>query len=244
MEEMEGGYQMLMSKLIIVFVLNLFMLLGCQSNKKQPIDVLEKEIVLPVLQASNPNTKSVPTQEKDDGFIHAKKVLSVVPDTTINNKLFLENYKSLSNFYLSDKSLSLVERLRESPVVIFGNKSKKEYLLAYQYEGNMENAYSCFEIGYFENDKNIIIAKYNQTDETNFETESGLRLGLSLEDVIHIKGREYEQLKSDDYTELNYNIKNYESSIFLKKYNMPGYFIKIKLKSNRVTNIIIGFDYP
>ena len=188
------------------------------------------------------DTASILKQVKN--IIPEKKAINIVPDTTINKKLFLENYKSLSNFYSNENPLELVERLRESPVIIFGNESNKEYLLAYQYGGNMENAFSCFEIGYFEDDKNVSLETFNQTRENNFQTESGLHLGLSLDDVIRIKGQEYEQQKSGDYIVLNYKIEDYENSLFLKEYNMPGYFIEIRLKDNIVRKITFGFDYP
>jgi len=240
MEEAEGGYQMLMSKIMFTLILSVS-LLGCQSNNEKT-DVVGETTELVVAEPLKTDTASILKQVKN--IIPEKKAINIVPDTTINKRLFLENYKSLSNFYSSEKPLVLVERLRESPVIIFGNKSNKEYLLAYQYEGNTENAYSCFEIGYFEEDKNVSLEKFNQTDETNFQTESGLRLGLSLEEVIRIKGQEYEQQKSGDYIVLNYKIEDYENSLFLKEYNMPGYFIEIRLKDNIVRKITFGFDYP
>lgn len=240
MEEVEGGYQMLMSKIMFTLILSVW-LLGCQSNNEKT-DVVGKTTELVATEPLKVDTASILKQEKN--IIPEKKAINIVPDTTINKKLFLENYKSLSDFYSNKNSLVLVERLRESPVIIFGNKSNKEYLLAYQYEGNTENAFSCFEIGYFEDDKNVSLETFNQTGENSFQTESGLRLGLSLNDVIRIKGQEYEQQKSGDYIVLNYKIEDYENSLFLKEYNMPGYFIEIRLKDNIVRKITFGFDYP
>lgn len=240
MEEVEGKYQMLMNKIMFTSIL-FALLLGCQSSNEKT-NVTENTTELVVTEPLRIDTPSILNQEKN--IIPEKRVVNIVPDTTINKKLFLENYKSLSNFYSSEKPLVLVERLRESPVIIFGNKSNKEYLLAYQYEGNTENAYSCFEMGYFEDDKNISLRKSNKTDETSFQTESGLCLGLSLEEVIRIKGQEYEQQKSGDYIVLNYRIEDYENSPFLREYNMPSYFIEIKLENNIVKKIIFGFDYP
>lgn len=231
---------MLMSKIIFTLILSVW-LFGCQSNNRKT-DVIGGTTELNVAEPLKTDTASILRQEIHS--IREKTAINIVPDTTINKKLFLENYKSLSNFYSNENPLKLVERMRQSPVFIFGNESNKEYLLAFQYEGNTENAFSCFEIGYFEDDKSISLEAFYQTKENNFQTESGLRLGLSLADVIRIKGQEYEQQKSEDYTVLSYKIEDYKNSLFLKEYNMPSYFIDIRLKDNIVRKITFGFDYP
>lgn len=240
MEEAEGGYQMLMSK--IIFTPFLFvLLLGCQSNNEKT-DVVRDKTELVVAEPLKTDTALILKQEKN--ITTEKRVINIVPDKTINKKLFLENYQSLSNFYSNENPLELVEMLRESPIIIFGNKSNTGYLLAYHYEGNTENAFSCFEIGFFEDDKNVSLQTLYQTRENNFKTESGLRLGLSLADVIRIKGKEYEQQKSGDYMVLSYKIEDFENSLFLKEYNMSGYFIEIMLKDDIVRKITFGFFYP
>lgn len=230
---------MSMNKITDAFIL--FLLLGSLSDNKK-MNIVEEKRELPVAEFLKADT--VPVHQQENRFVPEKKAVTVIPDTTINNKLFLENYKSLSNFYSDEKPLILVEGLRENPVIIFASKSLKEYLLAYRYEGNIENAYSCFEIGYFEEDRKVKLEKAIRVKESKFQTESGLCLGLSLKDVIRIKGEGYEQQKSGDYIVLNYKVEDFENSSFLQQYNMPGYFIKIKLKNNIVTNITFGFDYP
>ena len=236
------GCRILMSKTL--FPIISFVLLGCQCNNEKAAQTIIEAFDTSVSNPLKIDTAVVLNIKEDNGIIQKKKGESTIPDTTINNKIRLENHRSLSTFYLTKTPLSIVERLRESPVIIFRNKSDREYLLAYQFEGNTENAYSCFEIGYFEDDENINLEKSNQTQETYFQTESGLRLGLSLEDVTQIKGQEYEKLQSGHYTVLRYKIDDYESSNFLKKYKFPVYFIEIKLKNNSVTNIKFGFSYP
>lgn len=237
MEEAEKKYQMLTNKIMYTFILYV-LFLGCQHNNKKTGTVSAKDELVMV----EPLKEDTLNQDKNKDFIDEKNIV-VIPDTSINKKLFLENYKSLSNFCSNKKSLPLVEMLRESPVVIFGNKSEKQYLLAYQYEGSSLNNYSCFEIGYFEDDIDVKLEKFNKIEEVDFHTESGLRLGLSFEEVVQIKGGGYKQQKISDYIVLNYRIEDYENS-FLKEYNMPGYFIEIKLKNNMVSNIKFGFDYP
>jgi hypothetical protein len=105
-----------------------------------------------------------------------------VPDCSINGKLLLNDDLSLQKFHPNIHSLKLVEFVRESPTVAFCNYSKSEYLLAYQYEGNTQNEFSCFEIGYYDEK----IKSYAHSNHKGFATESGLRLGLSLEEVEKI----------------------------------------------------------
>ncbi|WP_430613530.1 hypothetical protein [Flavobacterium sp. JP2137] len=242
MDEVGGRYQMLMNRkkgLIFFFLISL--LVSCQSNSaKSNLEENNTKIISEKL--SNEDTVSVINHNSI--ITTSEKLIDFVPDTTINKKLFLENSSSLVGIYSGSKPLKLIERLRESPINIFVNKSNKEYLLAYQYEGNTNYTYSCIEIGYLEDDKVIKSNDLTQTEETYFKTESGLSLGLSLEEVVNIKGKEYEQQEFNDFIVLSYRIDDYESSAFLKRYRMPGYFIQIKLKNNIVTKITFGFDYP
>jgi hypothetical protein len=242
MEEVGEGFQILMSK--TVFPIISFVLLGCQCNTEKTAQTIIESIDTTVSNPLKIDKVVVLNLKEDNGVIKKEKGESIIPDTTINNKIILENYRSLSTFYMTKRPLSIVEGLRENPVIIFRNESDREYLLAYQYEGNTENAFSCFEIGYVEDDEIISLEKSNQTQETYFQTESGLRLGLSLEEVTQIKGREYVKQKSGDYTVLRYKIDDFENSNFLKKFNFPEYFIEIKLRNNIVANLKFGFSYP
>ncbi|MDR1706667.1 hypothetical protein [Dysgonomonas sp.] len=84
------------------------------------------------------------------------KLIKYLPDTTINGIFKLENYLSIKEFSINNK-FEYIEKIRESPVVIFFNDNSEEYLLAYQYEGDTEYAFGCFEIGY---NKDNTLSKY------------------------------------------------------------------------------------
>lgn len=166
-----------------------------------------------------------------------QQTVSFVPDSTINNVLTLNNSESSKQFYPEiSSSVKLIERLRESPVLAFNSKAK-EYLLLYQYEGGVKNEFSCFEIGYVSNlGENETI----NTDYKNFETESGLKLGLSLKELIKIKGKSY----TKEGSKIIYRVDDYPNSSFLKRYNMPAYFLECTLQNDRINKIKFGFDYP
>lgn len=166
--------------------------------------------------------------------ITTKKIFT--PDTIINGKLKLNNYLSSEDFYPSIKELNTIEFIRESPVIAFCNISKSEYLLAYQYEGSTRNAFDCFEIGYYNIDIEECITLNNYSE---FNTESGLRLGITLDEVTKIKGSNY--LRQGN--KIVYKI-SYDDSPFLQYYNMPEYFLECELLQEKVILIKFGFTYP
>ena len=173
---------------------------------------------------------------------HQENVKDVFPDTTINGKLQLETTISSKTFYPTIDGVKLIERVRSSPVALFTNQLGDEYLMAYQYEGGTKNAFSCFEIGY---SKDFASENPNKTLAKIFKTESNLGLGMALKDLEAIKGKAYLKKNIDGNTILiTYRINNMESSPFLKRYNMPGYFLECTLKNDRITKVFFGFDYP
>lgn len=238
MAKTERKSQMLMSKALLFLLLPI--LLSCQS-KGDVRDIDRTKNEPKIAESISVERKSIGVKQEEKT---QKKLSNVVPDTTINSKLYLENYESTLLFYDKNKSLELVERIRETPVAVFLNKSGQEYLLAYQYEGSNEKTFSCFEIGYFKDEKSLTKAKSIRTTEVGFETESGLHLGMSLENLKNIKGNDFENIQLENFVIVKYKIDNPETSPFLRKYNMPGYFIEAHSKNNIISKIKFGFDYP
>ena len=69
-------------------------------------------------------------------------------------------------------------------------------------------------------------------------------LGISLANIIKIKGNGFKKESVNGETILKYRIEDFATSAFLKQYNMPGYFIELVLKEDKVVKIVFGFDYP
>ncbi|MDR2206160.1 MAG: hypothetical protein LBE36_08410 [Flavobacteriaceae bacterium] len=164
------------------------------------------------------------------------------PDSTINNVLYLQDYTSTDRFYNKSELKSEIW-IRESPIVIFSNKSKKEYLIAYQYEGGTKNSFECFEIGYFVDDMKLESLYVYHTDYESIKTESSLGLGSSFEEIINKKGISYTEKQIGDDLLIEYQINDMNTP-FLQRYNMPGYFEKFYLRDNKTYKIIFGFEYP
>ncbi|WP_312769572.1 hypothetical protein [Epilithonimonas sp.] len=161
------------------------------------------------------------------------------PDFKIN-QLQLREESSVNNFY--PQNIRLLDNLRYSPVIAFTDKEKKEYLLAYQYEGDVKNSFSCFEVGYLKDDpkleKDVTETKYN-----NFNTESGLKLGMTLEEITNLKGSDYKVEKKSDEEIIKYIVDNPDDPK-IKQYEMPPYFMEFYLKDKKLHKILFGFEYP
>lgn len=170
--------------------------------------------------------------------IAAVQAVHFVPDTLVNNCLTLRDFNGIVQGIPQSKNQNAVEKLRESPVFVFVNQDKTSYLLAYQYEGATFYAFDCFEIGYtkdLEQTKEIL-----KVDKMFFVLGSGLKLGLSLAELIKIKGNRYDQ----EGDQITYRIDDYRQSSFLKRYNMPAYFLTCTLTDNVITKIKFGFEQP
>lgn len=215
-----------MNNYMYTLVLFSFLLFSCGNNQKSK------------------KTKNQPQKNQKESVIKKYKGDLFVADTTINSKLFLENYQSIEKYFGGKSKFKMVEQLRSSPVVVFTNKGKGEYLLAYQYEGNTKNAFSCFEIGVLSELQKKIIFDITQTEIEKFNTENGLLLGQSINEVIKIKGNNFTETTERGEKIISYKIEDTQSG-FLKRYNMPSYFLQITFdESVKVKKIIFGFDYP
>lgn len=165
------------------------------------------------------------------------------PEISINKILKLEDYLSFEKFYPNYKNLKVVYGMRETPAILFSNISEKEYLITYQYEGDTKNNFSLFEIGYLKDDIKLKNYTVNKTTYDNFNTESGLKLGMTLEEITSIKGSNYKVEKKSNEQILRYTIDNPDDPK-VKQYEMPPYFMEFYLKDNKVYKIIFGFEYP
>ena len=163
-----------------------------------------------------------------------------VPDTTINNLFFLQDDASSEVFYPNINNVKLLDEelfsQDVSPHIIFLNANKTQYLIAFLHEGTFKNWFSEFEIGYvtetvFEEIKD----KYTETSYKDFQTESKLRLGMTLSELEGIKGKNY--IRDGNKITYCYNSPNSE---FLE-YGDCEYYLECELLQNKVCKIRFGF---
>ena len=240
MLKMASEFQKSGSMKMIHFTYLLFgFLISCQPNNKAAYH----------LKINNPNMNVdsvLKTQSVIKPFVENSKLIdekfnNFVPDSTINKKLILGDYESLVNFYPDNNILFAEDGIRDSPVVIFSSDSGKQYLLAYQYEGCTKNAFDCFEIGYFVDEQTLKDKQVYKTEIDTFKTESNIRLGMSFKDLVSKKGKNYKKEVQNNTTLIRYKVEN---TSFVKRHNMPGYFMKFLIIDDKVFKITFGFDYP
>lgn len=208
------------NNLTYTFVISLCFLVSVSCNMSQ----------------SSSTNKVTSLEEQDIVTRKVNQVVDFTPDTTINGVLILNNARSSTEFYADISSGEVISNLRESPVIGFNNRANEEYLLLYLYEGSGKNEFSCFEIGTITNLEPEVI----NTDYGKFSTESGLTLGMSFEELIEIKGKSYILVED----KIIYKLADYSKSDFLKRHNMPAYFLECTLKNNSIIKIKYGFEYP
>jgi hypothetical protein len=207
------------AQILIVVLIASFVFLGaCSAPNRDRIDSVSQ------------TNQSITGLTNDQEFI---------PDTSINNKLFLNDENSIADFFIPHQKIQLVEFIKESPVAIFINQEQTQLLYAYQYEGSIKNSFSCFEINYTKNARSD--KRENKVLFKNFNSGNDLHLGMSLDTLLIFKGRNY-TVKND--TLIRYEINNFSKNPFLKRYNMPEYFLECKLKHERVIRIKFGFTRP
>jgi len=199
----------------IVFV-SLVFLMNCNPVSKKP----------DAIKVSDPH-KSTKIEK-----LASHNKIDFVPDIKIND-LEIENPTSIVNAVGSLKEKIIDDQ--SLPHAIFSNIEGNEKLRLVLFPGASHNDIYQFKLGYDE--KNGIQSSY-----TEFVTESGIKLGLDKKEIIKIKG---EGFKSSLSSELYYEISNYESSEFLKKYNLPVYFARYTFdKNEKLKKIHFGFEYP
>ncbi|MCZ8298561.1 MAG: hypothetical protein O9297_15230 [Flavobacterium sp.] len=218
----------------LIILLSLF-LLSCNNKNKS-----EKSLKYKKSEYNINVNKNEPKFIKPENNL--ENLEKIIPDTTINYKLFLSTNYNITRFYPDE--INTIEKIRETPVAVFSNNKESEYLIAFHYEGSQKNSFDCFEVGYLKDD--IILSKTNiyKTSEKNFITENKIQLNISFEELINLKGNNFTKKEIKDSIILTYRNDNFDTSPFLKRYNMPSYFYEFTLIKNKVVKFKFGFDYP
>jgi len=157
-------------------------------------------------------------------------------DTTIGI-ISLLNTRNIDE-YLGE---NVMDRLTDEP---FYNTSvfssdKKQRLTLYFHPGSIRKEFSEFKVEY----ANQVEQNAITTNDSIFETESGIKLGMSISDLRLIKG-DLHGVTNNEMTVLHYKIDDFENSDFLKKYNMPVYYAEYIFMNGYLIKFSFGFEYP
>jgi hypothetical protein len=158
------------------------------------------------------------------------------PDTTINS-ICLENVSCIENNILFNGVL-FNEFIPEIRLL---TNDKKQTLIISIHPGSLLKEFAQFRVIYTKNDTkptDLVIR------ENVFITESGIKLGISLDKLLNIKGKPTIRNEKEGLSILCYRIDNIKSSNFLKCYNMPEYVAEYVFKDNHLITFKFGFIYP
>ncbi len=172
------------------------------------------------------------------------------PDTTINGVCIIANSSSTKEFSPTIDSSMLHEgvayfNMKYTPLYIYYNTDQTQYLLAYLHEGGVRYAFNEFQIGHTTQKlREELEGRFIQTAYRSFYTESSLALGMSLEEVEAIKGKNY----SREGNAIKYVIKDTDSILdenshpFLLRYNYIAYYMIVEFTNSKVSLIKFGFE--
>lgn len=122
-------------------------------------------------------------------------------DTSINKTIFLRDaYSVIKNFGNIESKVNQWDTV--APDIYVTNNSKTEYLKMTKWYGDGANVFSFFEVGIITILPNSI--SILSSNLLNFKTESGIKLGITKENLMLIKGNKYIESKLNDLAILTY----------------------------------------
>ena len=168
-----------------------------------------------------------------------------LPDSTINGVLLLSSPQSACLFYKDISKIRLQDEISSyNPFgysyIAFVNKDTSQYLIAFAHDGDVINSFSAFEIGYVTSDFLKVVNIYYATDYFLFETESGLRLNMPLDQLLDLKGECY----LNKYGNTFFYVIEADKSFFVQKYIHPEYYMRFTVENEAVCTIEFGLTYP
>jgi len=146
-----------------------------------------------------------------------------------------------SNLVLSFLGSDVMNRLSDKrlPATTVYSADENQTLTVYFHPGGIRNEFSEFEIKYA---SSVTRDKYTTTEE-EFETESGIKLGMSVGTLRAIKGEPLRIVKGS-LNEYYYELRGKENSAILEKHNMPMYYSSYKFENGYLKEFKFGFEYP
>jgi len=158
-----------------------------------------------------------------------KKIIECYQDSTINDLIRINNAESIINSF-GDISLKINKNENDDWDVYFKNKKGDEYLRLIFYPDLSyihNNEFSFFEVGYVKDINNK--AHLFQSGFMHFNTSSGCSLGISLDSLYKIKGKDFKITRTA------------ENSAHIIKYCKDLYVEEYSLKNDTI--ISFGFGY-
>jgi len=217
-------------KKIFLAILTISLLTNCNNSQTKSVDKNDRmELVL------EPDKELREEYEKQQELNNSKCAF-VEPDTSVVGI-------KIGNVESTLKILGKQTKLEGDSTHIFYSNDKKQKLGLTVHPGSYYSQVSIFHISYADKlDKN-----FRQINSKEFETEKGIKLGISKREIIKKLGNCYLAKDSTNNSiELNYRIENPNDSKtkLLTNNNMPIYYATYRLKNDKLEKIEFGFEYP
>jgi hypothetical protein len=158
------------------------------------------------------------------------------PDTSLNG-IALRNSKS------TDIAIGTDNKIDEKEQYHFYSLMDVETLTLTQHPGDGKNQISIFSVSY--SDKADY--GYKQLKVETFQTEKGIKLGLTKQQLVDKLGNCYAVVDStENCIELYYRIENPKDSKtkILECNNMPVYYATYTFCKDKLSYYEFGFEYP
>jgi hypothetical protein len=170
------------------------------------------------------------------GFSQMKQglVKEFVPDSTIKSIIKLAGSEAEGELW----SGVVPQNEGVFKVATFSNSCGTQYLKMRQFPGSFKNSFGLFEVGKLDLKSKQDLKKL---PFESFVTESGIRLGISKEELIQIKGKKFQLVNRNEAETLIYTLDDH-TSVFLNKYNMPSYTAKYSFLNEKLVAFSFGFD--
>ncbi len=217
-------------KNILTLIFVIFLLTNCNNSQTKSCEI-------------NHRIELVPEPDKQERLLgEAVERLKksncnfVDPDTSICGM-------TLRNSTSADKILGVDNITDEQEKYHFYSNSDNETLTLTQHPGDGKNQISIFSVAFSDKADH----GYKQLNIETFQTEKGIKLGLTKEQVIGKLGNCYTVVDSSkDCIELFYRIESPKDSKtkILESNNMPIYYATYTFCKNKLRYYEFGFEYP
>lgn len=217
-------------KNILTLLLTAFFLTNCNNSHTKTVD-------------QNDRLDLVPEADRHERLLgEATQKLRTINCTFFDPDTSLSGIE-LRNSHSADKVIGTDNKIEEREQYHFYSLMDAETLTLTQHPGDGKNQISIFSVSYSDKADH----GYKQLQVETFQTEKGIKLGLTKEQVIGKLGNYYAIVDSTkDCIELYYRIETPKDSKtnILESNNMPIYYATYTFCKDKLRYYEFGFEYP
>lgn len=159
------------------------------------------------------------------------------PDTSLFDIILLDPKSSIKQ--VGEKYV-LIDDHKDMMRKHFCSQDQQQTLTLFFHYGGSPNEVTEFQVKQYSPSDSATTLKTN-----NFVTNSGIKLGLSRQQIISILGNCFKTIRKDKHFEIiKYRIDNFDNSDFLTRFNYPVYYADYEFQDNKLVRFRFGFEYP